>query len=97
MAGETCAERSLACAAVTKIGASETGLFLRILAEEMGRYCENRKFPLSVLKTLRCFIDKHYTTLIHLLPQVIDIALKAIDIREPSKRRMCIEKAGKVI
>jgi hypothetical protein len=53
-------------------------MFLQILSDEIAKTDCGAKFPLSVLKALRDYIVKRPLLLVRLLPETVEVILKAI-------------------
>lgn len=79
---------------IVKIGASETLLLLETVGMEVSNITEDKRLPSSVLEILGAFIDKHYITLTHMLPVVIEVILRALDPHDPGLRKSCIDRAS---
>ena len=89
--------QSLILATLLHIGKADSLLFCTILKQEVAKWSIGREYPQHILGILEAFIHKHYTSLVFILPAVVEVILRSLDRQDIFLRKICVSKAANAL
>ena len=89
--------QALVLSTLLHVGKADVLLFCSVLKGEVAKWSVGREYPQSILSVLETFIYKHPTSLLFLIPSVVEVILRSLDRQDIFLRKICVSKASNAL
>lgn len=89
--------QTLILSTLLQVGKADVLLFCSVLKSEVAKWSIGRDYPQCILSVLEAFIYKHPTSLLFLIPAVVEVILRSLDRQDIFLRKICVSKASNAL
>lgn len=89
--------QSLTLSTLLQVGKADVLLFCSVLKGEVAKWSIGREYPQCILTVLEALIYKHPTSLLFLIPAVVEVILRSLDRQDIFLRKICVSKASNAL